>query len=194
MERLDSEKLNKAIIYVERITEGKNPVNNLPVESDSVINDPNVIRCMYFIKDALITIKENGGVVGKKQKEKKKAFPIESLDSFQFVENKVITKITEQLNEDIDLNVYQRLKYNVITDWLKKNGYLREIYEGNDKKKYTISTEKGQMIGITHSLQTNASGKTYYRVEYNKTAQEFIINNLKEMIQDHVGNESEEDN
>ncbi len=182
MERIDLEKLEKAIIYVDRITEGKNPVNNLPADSDSVINDPNVIRCMYFIKDTLIALKNNGGAVGRGHREKKKPFPIESLAYFQFVEKKTITKLTEQLNEGVDLNEFQKLKYNVITVWLKNNGYLSENYIEGDKKKYTISTEKGQMVGITHSLQTNTSGKSYYRVEYDKTAQEFIVKNLPEMI------------
>ena len=47
MEQLDMEKLEKALIYVGRIADGKNPVNNLPAEEDAVMNDPNVIRCMF---------------------------------------------------------------------------------------------------------------------------------------------------
>jgi hypothetical protein len=186
MERLDMEKLNKAIIYVERISEGKNPVNNMPAENDTVLNDPNVIRCMYFIKDALVALKKNGGEVGRTHREKKKPFPLETLESFEFVEIKTVSKLTEQLNENVDTNEYQKLKYNIITGWLKKNGYLTEIIEGNGKKKFTISTEKGQDIGITHSLQTNASGMSYYRVEYDKNAQEFVVNNLVKMFEEQI--------
>ena len=192
MGRLDLEKLDKAIIYVERITEGKNPVNNLPAENDSVINDPNVIRCMYFIKDALVAIKENGGNVGKTQKEKKKPFPLETLEYFKFAEVKTISRLVEQINEIIDSNEYTKLKYTVITNWLKKNGYLIEIQEGNKEKKYTISTEKGQSIGITHSLQTNTIGTSYYRVEYDKKAQEFVVSHIPEMIEAHNEKDTEE--
>ena len=53
MEQIDLEKLEKALIYVDRIAEGRNPVYNLPADNDSVLNDPNVIRCMFFIKEVL---------------------------------------------------------------------------------------------------------------------------------------------
>ena len=53
MIKVDCNKLNTALIYVERITEGHNPFNNIPVDTDSVINNPNVIRCMFFYKGCL---------------------------------------------------------------------------------------------------------------------------------------------
>ena len=48
-----TKKLEIAILYLQRITEGRNPVNNMPVDEDSVINNPNVVRCMSFIKEVL---------------------------------------------------------------------------------------------------------------------------------------------
>ena len=53
---MDLEKLQKAIIYVDRMAGGKNPVNDLPLENEHVLNDPNVIRCMYFIKEILVDV------------------------------------------------------------------------------------------------------------------------------------------
>ena len=44
MEPVDLAKLETAIKYVERIAEGNNPVNNLPMEEDAVLNNPNVIH------------------------------------------------------------------------------------------------------------------------------------------------------
>ena len=65
---MKNEKLEKAIIYVDRIANGCNPVNNSPLTNDSVLNNPNVIRCMYFIKDILKEVYDNGGVISKKNK------------------------------------------------------------------------------------------------------------------------------
>lgn len=48
MEKIDLNKLDVAIKYVQRIADGFNPVNNQPAEQDSVLNNPNVIRCMFF--------------------------------------------------------------------------------------------------------------------------------------------------
>ena len=61
---IDLKKLETAITYVQRIAAGNNPVNNMPVEDDTVINDPNVIRCMYFVKDVLSEVYKNGGNIG----------------------------------------------------------------------------------------------------------------------------------
>lgn len=63
METIDMKKLNLAINYVQRIAEGRNPVNNLPSEEDSIMNDPNIIRCMFFIKEVLEEIRRNGGLI-----------------------------------------------------------------------------------------------------------------------------------
>ena len=61
--QIDMKKLEVAMKYIERIADGKNPVNNKPTEDDSVLNNPNVIRCMYFVKEVLTVVKENDGVV-----------------------------------------------------------------------------------------------------------------------------------
>ena len=64
------EKLKKAIIYIDRMANGHNPVNNIILEEKSELNDPNIIRCMYYIKEILISVYNNGGVVGKNTFEK----------------------------------------------------------------------------------------------------------------------------
>ena len=53
MKKIDLMKLDVAIKYVERIADGCNPVDNVPLENNNVLNNPNVIRCMYFIKEVL---------------------------------------------------------------------------------------------------------------------------------------------
>ena len=182
MEQLDLGKLEKALIYVNRIADGKNPVNNMPADDDAVLNDPNVIRCMFFVKEALTAIKNNGGVVGRPVKIKKKDFPLETLSEFHFEEKKTITKFVEQLNDKIYQDEYEKLSYKTITDWLKKNDYLQEVDDEKLGKKVTLTTEKGRSVEITHALQTNLNGSSYYRVEYDKTAQEFIVGKLPAIL------------
>ena len=57
MESVDMKKLETAIIYLQRISDGNNPINNLPADEDSVLNNPNVIRCMFFVKEILEEVK-----------------------------------------------------------------------------------------------------------------------------------------
>ena len=50
-------------MYLQRIADGNNQVNNMPAKEDSVLNNPNVIRCMYFVKEVLEEVKRNDGFI-----------------------------------------------------------------------------------------------------------------------------------
>ncbi len=40
-------------------------MNHQPRPLGSVINNPNVVRCMFFVKDVLEKIKRNDGYIGR---------------------------------------------------------------------------------------------------------------------------------
>ncbi len=182
MEQFEMEKLEKVLEFVNRMADGMNPVTGSAYEEDTVLNDPEVIRCMFSVKEILTAVKYNGGTVGGRHKPVKKDFPLEMLEAFKYVEDKTITKVVGQINDGVDGNVYEKLSYKTITDWLKGNGYLEEVQDDKLGKRATVSTDKGNDIGITHSLQTNMSGAAYYRVVYDQRAQEFLIKTLPEML------------
>lgn len=183
MGTIDMKKLDIAIVYLQRITDGKNPVNNLPADEEDVLNNPNVIRCMYFVKEVLEEVKRNDGSIGKRSKMKtkeKQDFPIELLQSFEYKEDLPISYLTKQFNEMIDENIYKKLNYFPIIQWLKNNGYLEE-YKVDDSRKINIPTEKGKELGIRSEMSTSSYGQEYIRVIYTKQAQEYIVKNIKEI-------------
>ena len=108
--------------------DGCNPVNNVPLENDDILNNPNIIRCMYFIKEVLEEVRRNGGMIGGKAgKEPALPFPVEVLDSFIYVEDKSITHVLNQIYEPIvDMNV-KKVFVTKVTAALK---------EGNKKYGY----------------------------------------------------------
>ena len=183
MESVDSEKLEKSIIYLQRIADGKNPVTNMPAPEDSVLNNPNVIRCMYFVKEILEEVKRNGGCIGKKKKNSDVPdFPLSVLNGFVYQEDKSITKVVGQINELIDSDLYVPLTYSPVVKWLKQNGYLTEDMNQELGKKVTMATEKGTEIGIYSEKRESMYGKIYMATLYGKQAQEFIISNMKEIL------------
>lgn len=183
METVDMKKLETAIVYLQRIADGNNPINNLPAEEDSVLNNPNVIRCMFFVKEVLEEVKRNGGQIGKKAKKSDKLeFPVEHAKAFSYREDKPITIFVEQINEGLDDNVYKKLNYKLITQWLKLNGFLVEEDNLELKKKVTIPTEKGVQLGIRAEIRSSAYGKEYMSVVYGKSAQEYIVHNLEKIL------------
>ena len=176
---MKNEKLEKAIIYVDRIANGCNPVNNSPLTNDSVLNNPNVIRCMYFIKDILKEVYDNGGVVSKKNKNYNKKFDFQLLNKYKYIENKSISKIVRQINELITDASMEPLKAKPIITWLKDNGYI--IHGVINNLEGSIITEKGKSIGMYNEIQT-FQNRTYIALLYNEKAQEFLINNLKYIL------------
>ena len=183
MESVDMKKLETAIVYLQRIAEGNNPINNTPADEDAVLNNPNVIRCMFFAKEVLEEVKRNNGYIGKKSKKSDKIdFPIEVLASFSYKEDKAISKFVEQINETVDENVYKKVNYKTITQWLKLNGFLQEEYSQEFCKNITVPTEKGCQIGIRSERRNSSRGVEYMLVIYGKQAQEYIVRNMEKII------------
>lgn len=183
MDSVDMKKLETSIVYLQRIAEGNNPINNLPADEDSVLNNPNVIRCMFFVKEVLEEVKRNNGYIGRKPKKSDKIdFPVEVLASFSYKEDKAISKFVEQINEAVDENVYKKVNYKSITQWLKLNEFLQEEYSREFNKTITLPTEKGSQIGIRAERGNSSRGVEYMLVIYGKQAQEYIVKNMEKII------------
>lgn len=178
---MDNQKLDKAIIYVDRIANGFNPVNNRLVENDSVLNNPNVIRCMYFIKDVLKEVQKNGGVIGKKVKVQKDPFDFQILDKFTYIEDKSITKILRQIEEYVENPNMEHINCRKITTWLKENNYIVRDKIEQLGIVGSIVTDKGKNIGMYNEVKT-INDRTYLAVIYDKNAQEFIVRHLKDIL------------
>ena len=184
---IDAKKLDIAILYLQRIADGNNPVNNMPAGEDSVLNNPNVIRCMYFVKEVLEEVKRNDGVIGRKTRKSKKAeFPVEALESFVYQEDKPITRLVEQINMGIDENRFQKIKYKNIQDWLKLNGYIEERLFEQFGRAFNVPTEKGERLGIRYEMRKNMRDIGYIVTIYGKNAQEYIVKNIEKIIMGEV--------
>ena len=183
MESVDMKKLETAIIYLKRIAEGNNPINNLPADEDSVLNNPNVVRCMFFVKEVLEEVKRNNGYIGgRTRKSRKLDFPIEKLKEFSYKEDKAISRLVEQINEPLDKDVFQKLSYKMVVQWLKQNDFLKEEYSQELQKNVTMPTEKGVKFGIYAERRVNSRGVEYARVMYNQQAQTYIIQNMEYIL------------
>ncbi len=180
---IDLDKLQKSIIYLDRITEGKNPVNNMPAEEDSVINNPNVIRCMFFVKEVLEEVQRNGGQIVKKSSAKgSEKFPIDHISKFHYEADKTISRLVSQINDGLDTERYKKVTSRMIQNWLIEAGYLELQHNDNDNTNKRIPTEKGREIGIRTELATSFQGISYVAVIYNEKAQKLIIDHMEEIV------------
>ena len=68
MSTYDLKRLEVAIQYIRRMSDGKNPVTNRPAPENEVLNNMNVHRCLKFIDEVLTDVHKSGGTVGIGQK------------------------------------------------------------------------------------------------------------------------------
>lgn len=188
---IDMKRLETAIIYLQRIADGNNPVNNMPAEDDAVLNNPNVVRCMCFVKEVLEKVQENGGKIGgtiiidRKKTVGEVVFPFEVLDEFEYREDKGINKLLGQIYEPAKDKSIKKISGQRVNEWLIDSGYVEEVYNNELKKKIKVPTPKGISIGMT-SERVQYDTNVYYTIIYNKNAQEFLIKNMKRFINGEV--------
>lgn len=184
MKQFEQSKLEIAIKYVERIADGCNPVNNVPLENDDILNNPNIIRCMYFIKEVLEEVRNNDGIVaGKTKKEPALPFPIEILDKFSYAEDKSITHVLNQIYEPIaDMNV-KKVSVTKVTAALKEEGYLLDELNIETRKTRKVPSEKGRELGI-YTVEREYNGRLYESVTYNQNAQEYVVRLIKKLAEE----------
>lgn len=184
MKKFDSIKIDTAIKYVERIAEGCNPVNNNPLEDNDVLNNPNIIRCMYFIKDVLEEVQRNDGIVGGKGMTAETVpFPTEILDEFEYKEDQSITHVLNQIFEPVaELNV-KKISVMKIVALLKEEGFLLEETNPETGKTMKVPSIKGKELGI-YMVEREYNGRTYQSVTYNKNAQEYIVARIKRLMEE----------
>lgn len=185
MKKYDIEKLERAIVYTERMAEGRVPYSNQLVD-DEILNNPNVIRCMYYINDLLREVRKNGGYVGEKRRKDPKdnlAFPFEVLSNFIYKEDMPISHVLRQfatLTGDSDIPIISPQNIN---KWLASKGYLEKAVVNDDGKECWIPTQKGETLGLI-PLKRGEPGKEYIRIDYNEEAQRFLADNLKTITEE----------
>lgn len=182
MGRIDLAKLNTAIEYVERIADGCNPVNNVPLADDDVLNNPNIIRCMYFIKEVLEEVRSNDGLIrGKRGRAGAVPFPVEVLDEFEYKEDKSITHVLKQIYDPVkDLNV-KKISVIKINALLKEEGYLMDEPDPETEKTRKVPTAMGKELGI-YVAEREYGDRVYQAVMYNQDAQEYIVERIKKLV------------
>lgn len=184
MKRFDTTKLEIAIKYVERIADGCNPMNNTPLDDNDIMNNPNIIRCMYFIKDVLGEVQYNGGVVGGRgEKEPSIPFPIEILNDFTYKEDMSITHVLNQIYEPIaEMNV-KKISVTKVTALLKEEGYLLDEPNPETGKTRKVPSTKGKELGI-YLTEREYNGRMYQSVTYNRNAQEYVVEVIRKLAEE----------
>lgn len=176
------EKMKRAKMYIEKLANGINPIDDVPADDTDMINNVRISRCLFYVSDILRQVIENNGVAGK-SKTPKQPFFISDDKMLQFSFSDVpipVSEITKRLNDLADLEVCRKLNYSWITSWLIEIGAL-ELVDLPNGKTGKRPTMQGEELGILTEERNGLYG-TYTVVLYDQGAQQFILDNIEAII------------
>ena len=193
MSTYDLKRLEVAIQYIRRMSDGKNPVTNRPAPENEVLNNMNVHRCnmnvhrcLKFIDEVLTDVHKSGGTVGMvSQRTSKQSvseiFPYETLTQYRYLQDQQISYFLKQLEEYLPEGQKIPVPATTITLWMRENGYLEKKVLGDTGKENSVPTGKGENLGL-YMEKAGTYPNEYYRVFYNENAQRFIIDNFRRIL------------
>ncbi len=188
------ETIRRAKMYMDKLAKGINPINDTQVPENDTLNNVRLSKCFAFVSDILQRVVENGGLPQPALATSVKGtfcLPELRKKEFTFSDEPIpISEITKRINALIDVNTMQKITYQQIRAWLTTNGILEDaatISGGRTKH----PTDLGKSMGIFTERRTGADGE-YQVVLYDKSAQQFILDNIDAMIPMRIVTESPE--
>ena len=180
------EKIAYAKSFIDKLANGINPLDNMPIPEDDIANNVRLSRCFFYVSDILRQVYENGGVRKPKRIPKIPfAVSIEQLEKFEYsVEPIVVSEIAKRIYALAENDNMEKVSYRQINQWLLNIGMLY-LYDFGGKRPVKRPTEEGNQIGIMVETRMGRYGE-YQVVLYNEDAQRFIIDNIDAVIATEV--------
>lgn len=169
----------RAQMYLEKLANGVNPLTDEEVAENDVVNNVRISRCLFYVTDILKQITSTGSFEIKKSE-----FNLtqKQLADFEYSSTPItVTEMTKRLNELANPAQSKPLKSGVITDWLTQSGMLTNVIINNKTQKRV--SDAGKSIGIISEQRTGQQGGLYEAISYDCNAQQFIIDNIDEIIE-----------
>ena len=179
----EMEMLERAKIYMEKLANGINPIDDSEAAEDDCINNVRLSRCFFYVADVLGKVIDNGGVVSARKKSGTMPFSVtdEQLKNYEFSENPIaLSEISKRINALTDNENMKKLTYNHLAEWLMSVNMLEYGARG-DGSTTKLPTAAGNRLGITVEKRQSMRGE-YMVVVYNKQAQQFIIDNMDAVL------------
>ena len=178
------EKIERAKMYMDKLANGINPIDDTIVPDDDLINNVRLSRCFVFVSDVLRQVIENGetkSVVNKKPKKRPLEIPFEKRNQFSYSKIPIpASEIAKRINSLADNDNMKKLTYSGILTWLTEIGMM-EWALTSDGKRTKRPTKIGEETGISVEERMGNNGP-YQVVVYNNDAQHFIIDNLDAIL------------
>ncbi len=112
------EKIERGKMYMDKLANGINPIDDTMTPDDDLINNVRLSRCFFFASDVLRQIIENGGTksaVNEKPKKFPIEIPMEKRNQFAYSEVPIpASEIAKRINDLDDNDTMKKLTYSGI--------------------------------------------------------------------------------
>lgn len=170
--------------YIKSLANGINPLDNSQLPDSDIVNNVRISRCLFYVSGVLQKVINNDGKISNtKNRLNKLPFTItdEQLKNIEISQYPIsLSAFVKNINDVIDLDVYEKLKYSQVANWLITQNLLKEETDINERTKKTV-TQNSLSIGIIEEFKT-FNGQTRKIISYNAEAQQFIVSSLCEII------------
>ncbi|MEN6350081.1 MAG: hypothetical protein ABFD08_11875 [Syntrophomonas sp.] len=178
---LEKEKIIKAKEILNKIANGFNPVNGAPIDADCFLQDPRIIRCLFFVQQVLNEVVE-GSINRNSRKIDRFVITAEEKSQVQFPQENIgVNQFARCINSVIDLNRSRKISGVEINRQLKKMGILAEE-QLDDGKKRTAINENSCKYGIV-TEKRSYNGNEYDMVCFNDIGKKFLLDDLEKILE-----------
>lgn len=167
------EKVEWAKNCIECLANGIQPFTG-EVSENSILDDPQLIRCFFFVRDVLNEVIASGS-----KKKTKTEFVLTDalLDSIPIHNEKVC--LTQFLNGIKEVNEGKAPKFGSIREYLIEQGLL-ESRQDERGKIVRYATDKAKQHGIENEERVGSNGR-YTVVVYDTAGQQYLVECIKKM-------------
>ena len=176
------EKMERAKMYIDKMSEGINPVTNTYAGENDTINNERISRCLSYVSEILGKVIANDGKVGKSVKANRNRFFITDEQRKKFsprTKNCFADDIAQDINAITKENNTTKFHGQWIREWLYSIGMMISSQQSK-----TV-TEAGEAVGIISEQRYNDNKGEYYVSVFTPEAQIFIMDNIETIIAHH---------
>jgi hypothetical protein len=174
------EKVDKAKTVLLKIGKGINPLSGDPINDESFLNDPRIIRCFYFMTEVLDNV--SNGTYGRNGKLMQFVISPEQKGMVVLPEGLIgVTEFSKHINLCIDQSISKKLTGVEINKRLRKIGVLGEETNTATGKSRTVSNPNSKEYGFEMITRT-FNGSEYDMVVMNDTGKRYLMEHLEEIM------------
>lgn len=175
------EKLEYTRAFMEKLANGINPIDDIPIPDGDLAAQPRMSRCFAYVSELLRQVIAQGGIrEAAPPKPRKRDFYLDEQARAALRPSDTplsVREISQYLATLIDTETTKTVSATLINRWLMQIGMLEEVTLSDDNRR-KLPTAQGRELGIITEERSGQYG-SFTAVLYTAQAQQFIFDHIE---------------